>query len=311
MADVRKDRGQLILITALGLAILLVSLALIVNTAIYTENLATRSSKAAGGSEVIQYEASVQSTVAGLIEFGNFHHNETEADLQTNLTKGVATWSDHAGTLYATSGSAVNVSVTATENGSRIAQTDTTRNFSNASLSSDDWIVVTTVDRTRQFRINVTDGSTLEPDGSGNAFTLILRDGGGSTWRLNITSTDVYVKNGTGTEFTCSAPADPWVNLTAGTVGGTVCPGLSFADGVSSPYEIEFKNPGNITGTYTMIVDDGGTIANSPGPHLNTPAGGSPFATHAIYEAEVRFVYQTPRIYVERSTRIAPGDNDG
>ncbi len=311
MADVKNDRGQLILITALGLAILLVTLALIVNTAIYTENLATRSSKVAGGSDVIQYEATVHSTVSGLIKYGNSHHNDTIAHLQTNLSTGVEAWSDQAGTLYSTSGSAVNVSVIETDNGSRITQTDTTRNFSNSSLSSDDWIVVTGVSRTRQFRINVTDGAALESDGSGNAFTVILRDAGGSTWRLNITSTDVYVKNGTGAEFTCAAPPDPWVNLSAGTVGGSDCPGLSVADGVSTPYEIEFENPGNITGTYSLIVDDGGSIASSPGPHLNTPAGGSPFATHAIYAAEVRFVYQTPRIYVERSTWIVPGDTDG
>lgn len=43
MEDVSYDRGQLILITGLVIAVVLVSTVLILNTAIYTENLATRS----------------------------------------------------------------------------------------------------------------------------------------------------------------------------------------------------------------------------------------------------------------------------
>ena len=46
MADVtRPNRGQLLLVAAIALGILFVALALILNTAIFTENLATRSSR--------------------------------------------------------------------------------------------------------------------------------------------------------------------------------------------------------------------------------------------------------------------------
>lgn len=42
MEDVSHDRGQLILITGLVIAVVLVGTVMILNTAIYTENLATR-----------------------------------------------------------------------------------------------------------------------------------------------------------------------------------------------------------------------------------------------------------------------------
>lgn len=42
MEDVNHDRGQLILITGLVIAVVLVGTVMILNTAIYTENLATR-----------------------------------------------------------------------------------------------------------------------------------------------------------------------------------------------------------------------------------------------------------------------------
>lgn len=312
MADVTEDRGQLLLISALGLAILLVSLALVVNTAIYTENLATRSSKAAGGTQAIQYQESAEDGLRGLVVYVNYHDNTSFDAVYSNLSTGVTDWNRNTGTHFSTSGVGVNLSLADARNGTRIEQTDQARNFSNASLSSSDWTVASNVDDTRRFRINVTDKSALDdPDDS--PFQVIVDDGS-NTWRMNVSedSGDIVVGiDSPGASGTCRTSAVPArINLTAGSLNGQPCDPLVFAEGLSPPYSIRYGHVDKIEGTYSLIVTNT-TLADSPGPHLNSPGGGSPFATHAIYDADVRYVYQSPRIYLERTLRIAPGDSHG
>lgn len=314
MADVDEDRGQLILITALGMAILLVSLALVVNTAIYTENLATRSSKTAGGTQAIQYQESTEAGLGDLVIYVNYHDNTSFDAVYGNLSTGVTDWNRNAGKHFSTSGVAVNLSLSDSRNGTRIEQTAQARNFSNSSLSSDNWTVASNVDNTRRFRMNVTDKTELELLGS-SPFHVIVDDGS-ATWRMNVSedtiSGDIVVGvKGPSTTGTCqTSAATARINLTAGSLNGQPCDPLVFAEGLSTPYSIQYKRVGSIEGTYTMVVTNT-SLADSPGPHLNAPDSGSPFATHAIYDAEIRFVYQSPRIYLDRTLRIAPGDSDG
>ena len=64
--DGRRDRAQLMLVTALALAVVLVVLVLLVNTAIYTENLATRGVDV-GADDALEHRAAVVDGVGGVV----------------------------------------------------------------------------------------------------------------------------------------------------------------------------------------------------------------------------------------------------
>lgn len=318
-ASERSSRGQLILVTALGLAILFVSLALIVNTAIYTENLATRGSDIGGGTEAVRYQDAVRSGVGGLIEFANYHENTSNDTLQTELVAGVDAIDNRTGLQFAMSNRAVDTSLNTTVNGTRIAQTDGSRNFSNVSGSAN-WTVVQDVEHTRAYTVNVTSSSLLINLGDSNPYRIVV-DNGSSTWRLNITQTTsgsdvvVGVRDGNGNHFECPAGAPPVViDLTAGTVGDVECEGLKFGEGIGSPYDIAYENADNIEGKYSMVVDNA-TLADDvemdANIHLADDGPDQPFATHAIYSANVTATYQTPRLSYNVTVRVAPGEPDG
>lgn len=67
------DRGQMILVAGIVLAVLFVALALLVNAAIYTDNVATRGGDSAG--EALEYQAGVVDSVGGLIDAENADGN--------------------------------------------------------------------------------------------------------------------------------------------------------------------------------------------------------------------------------------------
>jgi hypothetical protein len=68
-----RDRGQLILVAGLTVTVILVMLVLLLNTVIYTENLATRGIDSGAG-DAIEYRATVVGSVEELIERENEHY---------------------------------------------------------------------------------------------------------------------------------------------------------------------------------------------------------------------------------------------
>ena len=83
MADVSfegncgSERGQLLLIAALAVAVILVGVALLLNAAIFTENIATRET-GADGREAIDIRGSTVADIGELIERENERENETD-----------------------------------------------------------------------------------------------------------------------------------------------------------------------------------------------------------------------------------------
>ncbi len=215
--------------------------------------------------------------------------------------------------MFAGGDRAVDTTLTTTTFGSRVAQTNDTRDFTNQTGNATNWNLAQNIEQTRAVKINVTDTTNLKEAGSGNEFGLII-DGSTTTWRLNITYdsvtgiTSVGIRNGTGTSFQCIADSStPLIDVTSGTVDGKACEGLRFAEGITGTYDIEFENADNVTGTYSFTVNDTGIVTNvGSNPDLTTPGSGKPFATHAVYSATISVIYETPRLHYEATVRVAP-----
>lgn len=301
----RDERGQLLLVAALGMAVLFVALALIMNTVIYTENLATRGSDASGAGDAAAYRQAAGEGTGGAIEYVNYHNNTSRTTLRRNLTEAIGVWSNLSARHAAASGQATNVSLVAIKNGTRIAQDNESRNFTDVSGAAN-WTLVGDVENTRKFRIRIPNPS------ADDSFTEPFRievDDGNNVWTMTVVDTDgddikVEVPDGDGNTETCS-PSDgaAWINVTEGTVDGTDCEALSFAEGLSGDYSIRYENADEIEGTYQLVVD----ASVLPSPHYVT--GGSPYVSSAIYSATVRITYQTARLRYVTNVSVAPGES--
>lgn len=91
-----RDRGQLILVAGLTVAVILVMLVLLLNTVIYTENLATRGIDSGSG-DAIEYWTTVVGSVGELVERENEHYDAghpPEAGVEAGIERIDATLSE-------------------------------------------------------------------------------------------------------------------------------------------------------------------------------------------------------------------------
>ena len=318
MADV-DDRAQLMLVGALVLAVIFVTLAVLLNAAIYTGNVATRD-PGPGTGEAIEYEneatAMARTTVDGIDGGGS----ATYAELQENFTDTVGEWSRAAGTHAVVSLADGSSEVINSENGTRITQTSD-RNFTSDGNATT-WTVAND-SRARAFRLNVTQNSLASTDtpATDNSFRVTFNDSadewaaylhqsGGDTGDVAVT-----VQDPDGDTNSCTV--DPGtddravIDLTAGTVAGEDCPELRFFGNLSGEYTIRYVDAldggGNeqVVGTYAVVVD-------RRLDRLETGADvvGEPTATRTLYSAELRVTYRTSNVYYQSEVRIAPGEPD-
>lgn len=324
----QRSRGQLILVAALIMAVTFVTLALTLNTVIYTENLATRSSDIAGGDDAIRFLDVTRDGIGGLMWRANRQHNGSQSAVEENMTRGINAWRNTTGRSYAANGIVTNVSGVTITDGSRMLQRNGSRNFTSANGSSA-WTLASGVSGMREFRLNVTRASLVDSTTSllGTAGVTVFEirfDDQSTEWQVfvykNLTgpTVNVTVENrNTGNKFgPCSATSEHvMVNITGGTVGGDPCSALSFVSDLQAPYTITYNETeptlGNSTGkgTYHLFVDDA-SVAGSPKPQFNAGPGTSPWADAAVYAVGFDAVYETERLRYSANVRIAPGEPD-
>ena len=262
----------------------------------------------------------------------NRNHNESHAAVRGNVTMDVDAWRSATGRSFAINGIVTNVSNRNLTNGTRMLQTDGSRDFTAADGSST-WTLASGASGVRQFRLNVTNASlgsstNATVDITEDVFYIHVNDQSASQWRvfmyrdLNTGTFNVTVQNDTDglvptKSDPCSATGDHvLVNVTAGTVGGEQCPALSFVGDLQSPYTITYNDTAptltdpTANGTYHLIVDNG-SVARSPGSRFNDAPGDSPWADAAVYAVEYDAVYQTSRLRYIADVRVAPGEPDG
>lgn len=306
----RSDRGQLFVVTALALAVLFVALALLLNSAIFTENLASRGDTT-GSERAVEYRATIdRGAVAALTaENRNATESTTHATVASRVRAGVETVNDAQIRRYGKSGAATAITDIAVTNGSRISQSDSTRNFTDGDGAAD-WTVVEDVDRTRAFRLNVTE-SELACDLLTACFHATITDGA-TDWRVFVNDTvdGVVIEVDDGTRTACDPVDEPFVtvDVTAGTIDGDRCPALAFADAPDAGYDVEYRNGDAIAGTYSLIVDNETVSRNEPTQFANDA---DPTVTAALYDVTVAYDYRTARLELAGERRVAPGEPDG
>lgn len=321
-------RGQLILLTGIVLAVVLVGLALVINSTIFTANLATRQSGAAQDPGQVVNDVT-RSIRPGIGQVNAQHAGDSYTDLYgTHLTEVVTAVGDASARSGAASGTSVSVATVPASAGgyagTRIADDDATDGFADRQGLTD-WTVAD--GHLRAFELTV-DRTSLADDPA-NALEVVLRAPDTTVEAAVYEDGDdvaVEVTDTTTSEVSvCRGPADSaTVDITGGSVAGRQCEALSAATDATGVYGVAFENGGQVQGTYELTVDRATTVLRERVNRKNgrrfcattddtAPAGsfyaagaGDPYVAPAIYTAAVDIVIQGDRQYTTRQS-LTPG----
>jgi len=318
------ERGQLLLVAVLVLAAAFIVLALVVNSAIFTENLATRDS-VAGSEDALEYRSEVVDSVGAMVVQANANGIEESPAVDPET----ATLGEGSGFEQALRGSVVEIDYQNDMTGQRIAQDNGTRNLTSINNTAD-WRLAEGVEQVRNVRFAFTD---VDADGFwvfDDPFRMHVRGDNGSRWTMEVSDefgvfTDeigITVETPSNTahcvQRQSAVEGDFTVDVTAATMDGEPCHALErlsdgtemwLGTGIAEPYEIEFENGDNADGTYSMVVDSSANIdttnfEDSPSPNPEEPY----YITDAIYSVELGYTYQTHAVAYETDIRVAPGE---
>jgi len=268
-----RSRGQIVLVAAFALAITFVTLSLILNTAIFTENLATR--QTAETQDAADFQDAVVET--GSVLLWETNRNESNyADLRQTYRKWIENYSDAENHHALREGTLRSVTLYETKNGSRIYQETTTSLTDENGTTT--WLVAKDVGDVRAFTLNVSAADQNSP-------LVVNATNGSATWELEITNNgtafDATVTNVSG-ETTTRSTTESTLELspTNGSFEDAAWTKLTFQEQFSGSYDLYIRNGSNASGTYNMVVDKKTTAIswdNSSAPALDP----------AIYNASV------------------------
>lgn len=311
MADVDLDRGQIIAITGLLVAVAIVGLVLVLNTAIYTENLASRGADQSGR-EAVEYRATVVDGVRGVAEAENGRETRDHERIRGNVSDGIVTIDNVTARNSALRGAATRIDLGSVQihNGTVIRQPDE-RGFENAS-GVGDWTLVSDAEGARSFSMVVKDDASLvstneshaEADG---AFYLEVDDG--SSWRLyvyrNETTGDlaVAVDDGGMDEIWSTGDPEARIDLLEETINGDSRSEVNFTDDVTGAYEISFVNGDDAFGTYNLTVRGDSVDSND---YAAPPD--SPDYVAIVYSVDLPLHYESPTVTYRTTVRVRPGE---
>ncbi len=281
MAEMR-ERGQMILVAGVILAVLFVALALLVNAAIYTDNVATRGGDSA--SEALEYQSGVTDSVGELIDAENADGGHTTvSDIETAVETGTDEIDETHKQYHLRRGAGTNTTLRTATEGRYLTNESTT--------GLTDWTA--NASAVRGFVIELDTENMAE----NSEFEIDLNE---TQLSVNRTDGDIVVSGGTeNIECTVTDPDTVRLDITAQRLDGEPCRfGFPDLDGDS---QIGIENGENAAGTYEATLESVDDI----GTHIP-----SEIATAAIYSADIDLRIDTPELSYGRTVRIAPGEPD-
>lgn len=308
----RRDRGQLLIITAISLAVLLVLMALALNTAVYgVIHVGGADDDLREERNAVRYEDSVRRGVAGLIPAVN---EVTVADydtLRTNLSRAVANWSRLSGRQESMDGVATNASVADARFETGVVHDNETREFTNRSDATN-WTVADNLTGVDRFEMRINRSrlvNTSDCSADGTCFEFLV-DGG--AWKLTAyrTNQKVVIRVDATDSAKCETTDPPvGINLTNGSFNHTDCSGKTFTpvDGeTTAPYALRYTNADNVNGTYEFRGE--GQVDESD--YYGSDSGASPRIAPRLTGANVTVTYRSTDLHYETTIRVDPGETD-
>jgi hypothetical protein len=275
---VANERGQLLLIGGIAVAIVVFSTVLFAHSLAVTDGITTT-----GSADTIERsadrEASVERDFARLAaetrgdDLDGFEEQYEHALENYTRTHNRVVASSGGTYLHATLNESASL-------GTEVNQTSSSRfNRPGGTGSNVDWDIARSVDRVVVFNLTVTD-----IPGSGTPFSVVVEGDSGSIWEMEVT------ESSPGSIKTVAVPGDPSACHDTGTVvvdllegscsvGGTSGSFTSFTDTLDSPYTVRIEKGNRARGTYRFAgigdfpgtsYDDGDTAPYPVVPAVDT-----------------------------------------
>lgn len=319
MANLREDRGQILLIAAFTLAVIFVGLALVVNGAIFTQNLASQG-EGSGGSQLLQQRAEVRQTLGTALDDLNEHGPNVSSDLKDDVeVELLPRYSAQFRRYTLVTGTNARIFPTATPTyveGAYIEDEHAPPNTFEMNDGSDDWLLGN-FDGARSIEFLIK--RPIAPVGPNSFRFLVTGSGAGAeTYEFTVghdgsaaenPMIKVEASNDGEPNGNCILEGEDFpvrLDVTSARFGGEYCHALdriSVGEGVTTPATIEFFNADNIHGNYSMVVIGGsGPIATGNyGPDPEDPTW-----KRAIYSTTVQIgLLSEDRRFLDEIT-IAP-----
>lgn len=335
MADVTPaDRGQILLISALVIATVFVGLAVVVNSGIYTENIATRETGSEAGAAALAQQ-SLSLDLQELIDHSNAVVAADDYAAVTNTyDDDLDAWAEGQERRYGRTGRYVEYTKQSTVEGTRIHQENASRNFTaGGSISGEsDWTLVDGATRAGVFELVIQRESLLDSatyllsDVLDTAFYISIETDSGETWNiyfvrgLSPEQGILFVERPSGFSLDLDETLDDLdasnvCTSTEGTItvdvanasfGGTHCKQLEFYqdDVVGSPHQISYNNTetgGGVLGLdlEPRVVGTYDVIVDTRAdrtPYHGPTTSRDPTANAVIYEASVEMTYRSSSV---------------
>lgn len=303
MRNNSSDDGQIFVLGALLIAIILVSLAFSLNLVIYSENTAARGSAVAESNALDHYNT-LENLTRRNIESQNDVMYMDRSTITTSSDSSMDMLIDSEIKRQARKSTAVDTTYTSTY-GVILAQDDFSRSFT-AQDGTTDWALMNSSGPIVKFKqridaasISSADQDSIDNNGLGGINALTVSFEGGSEEVFIYEYQDngnirVHVRG----ETPCSlsgSPSDVEINYVKETVNGTDCPQLGFV--TSSDQTVSFENGASGSGVYGLII--GGDFPES-GVNTSyfvdpTTSDANPYYHHVITSIAYTTQYDGPK----------------
>ena len=316
------QRAQLVLVGSVAIAFIIISLVVVFNTVLFTNNLAAR-----GSVEEVEdastFQQQVEREVPELVrhvENGTDSNGALGGNVDDNVT---VAYSELLAESYADTSpkyADVEFNASSTVDGTRVVHDDGGQ-FRNAT-SDTTWDPIDSDDPRNvsgfEAEINVSSDELLDLTGglSGDNFTVVIESEGatgedpvyigfvseGDTLIINQSRTGAIEQNLCVIDSTDYSGNHATVNITNGSSPDDPSCQFDSTNVLTGPYSIRFENGQNVAGNYTFLVN--GTIDAAANSNYNGRNGADPYANHVILEAGVDLYFESRTVTYESNQTV-------
>ncbi len=307
----------MILLAAIGLAILLTLMALTLNTAVFGEIHAAETDESLEAERgAIQYQYSVDRGIGGLLGQINREHPDY-GTLESELEDGIGNWSNLSRSEQMRDGKATNVSLENVTYETRIVQNESGE-FGDQSGNTT-WTIAENVSDVRGFEMNIQEEELVETSdctGAEPCFNLTAEGSEGESWTLFVHDdggVTITVEQASGDNETYGpAGTSAKLNVTDGVfdLDGFEEEFTTFLeDELEKPYTLTYTNADNVSGTYELTVD-GKIVEETIEEDERYGIEGAPKIEARIIAADVSVRYRSADLTYGTELEVVPGEID-
>lgn len=248
---VANDRGQLLLIGGVAVAIVVFSTVLFAHSLAVTDGITTT-----GSADTIERLADREASVGrDLGRLATATRGDDLDGFEARYERALRNYTRTHNRVVATrDGAYLNATLNETASlGTEVNQTGAAP-FRSPAGASTDWDLVRDADRIPVFNLTVTD-----VPGTGTPFTVVVEGDSGGTWAMEVTESSpgaIKTVAVPGDPSVCRDTGDAAVGLVDGTcsVGGTTGTFTPFTETLDAPYTVRIEKGNRAEGTYRLAA---------------------------------------------------------